>query len=281
MVLPSYPSRDPSHASHHSHSANAGTALYIDVRPKPIRLLLSFDFEWSLIKDKHGEHPMLAAGFVDSNGEKSVFLLEEFIDKEVSPERQRFRAEKALLLKIVRIINKYDWSIGFYSTGIRAYNQWKHKTEGRDSDLIQLHRRLERYGIMSIVKQGRLSQIPYLSGYNNTHTHLDAYRLFTNQAIKVSVYGSSYSANDLDTISKAIVKRGKHGGLSGHDFEAITDLEQKRKYVLEDAQLLMDCVSHNNYELLHIINSISKLTGVSFRDICNARGVTKIWTPVS
>ena len=215
MVLPSYPSKNPSHASHPSRSVDAGTAVDIDVSPKPIRLLLSFDFEWSLIKDKHGEHPMLAAGFVDSNGVKSALLLEDFIDKEVSPERQRSRAEKALLLKIVRIINKYDWSIGFYSTGIRAYNQWKHKTVGRDSDLIQLHRRLERYGIMSIVKQGRFSQIPYLSGYNNTHTHVDAYRLFTNQAIKVSVYGNSYSANDLDTISRAIVKRGKHGGLSG------------------------------------------------------------------
>ena len=134
--------------------------------------------------------------------------------------------------------------------------------------------------MMSIVKQGRFSQIPYLSGYNNTHTHVDAYRLFTNQAIKVSVYGNSYSANDLDTISRAIVKRGKHGGLSGHDFEGITDLEQKRNYVLEDAQLLMDCVSHNNYELLHIINSISKLMGISFREVCNARGVTKIWTSV-
>ena len=245
-----------------------------------MRVLLSFDFEWSLIKDKYGEHPILAAGFVDSNGVKSAFLIEDFIDKEVSPERQTSRAEKALLLKIVRVINRYDWSIGFYSTGIRAYNQWKKKTVGRDSDLIQLHRRLERYGIMSIVRQGRFSQIPYLAGYNNTHTHIDTYRLFTNQAIKVSVYGNSYSANDLDTIGKAIVKRGKYDGLSGHDFEAITDLEQKHNYVLEDAQLLMDCVSHNNYELLHIINSISKLTGVSFRDVCNARGTTKIWTQV-
>ena len=30
-------------------------------------------------------------------------------------------AEKALLFKIVEIIEKYDWSLGFYSTGIRAY----------------------------------------------------------------------------------------------------------------------------------------------------------------
>ena len=66
-----------------------------------------------------------AAGFVDSNGVKSAWLLEDFIDKEVSPDRQRFRAEKSLLLKIVKIINQYDWSIGFYSTGIRTYNHWK------------------------------------------------------------------------------------------------------------------------------------------------------------
>ncbi len=66
--------------------------LNIDVSPNPIRLLPSFDSEWSLIKDKHGEHPMLAAGFVDSNGVKSALLLEDFIDKEVSQEKQKSRA---------------------------------------------------------------------------------------------------------------------------------------------------------------------------------------------
>jgi hypothetical protein len=139
-------------------------------------------------------------------------------------------------------------------------------------------RRLQRWGIISMIKQGVFTKIPYIR-YNN-HTHLDAYLLFTNQVIKTSVYNGRYNANDLDTISKAIIKRGKYKAWSGSNFESISRLEEKRTYVLEDAQLLMDCISHNNFELLHIVNSISTLTSVPFRDVCRARGVVKIWTPI-
>ena len=48
------------------------------------------------------------------------------------------RAEKLLLSRIITVINRYDWSVGFYSTGIRAYSAVKDKVVGRDSDLIQL-----------------------------------------------------------------------------------------------------------------------------------------------
>jgi len=248
-------------------------SLFVNVKPIPIRRLLALDLEWSMTKDKYGEHTILSAGFVDSDGKKLALLTEDFV-KEYGEDK----AEKALLLKIVNIIIKYDWSVGFYSTGVRAYNQHKRKMVGRDSDLIQLHRCLQRWGIMSVINQGVFTKIPYIR-YNN-HTHLDAYLLFTNQVIKTSVYNGQYSANDLDTISKAIIKRGKYKSWSGSNFESIISLEEKRKYVLEDAQLLMDCISHNNFELLHIVNAISTLTGVPFRDVCRARGVVKIWTPV-
>ncbi|MGH9924075.1 MAG: DNA polymerase domain-containing protein, partial [Nitrososphaeraceae archaeon] len=250
----------------------------VPVKPKPIRKILSFDLEWSLNKDEYGEYPILAAGFSDSHGYNQAFLLEDFLGDRNS----RKAAERSLLFRIISIINKYDWSIGFYSTGIRAYNPMKGKMGGRDSDLIQLHRRLVRYGLDSPIYISELG-LPYLVGKNRSHIHLDAYKLFSNQVIKTSVYNGAYTSNDLDTISRVILgsdKGGKFEGLSGSTFESIMDLEEKRKYVLQDAKLLMDCVSSNNYEILKVMNSLSVLTDIPFKTICNSKGVTKIWTVI-
>jgi len=230
---------------------------------------LSFDLEWSLSKDEFDEYPIIAAGFCDNRGFQMALLLEDFSN------------ERGLLSEIVRTIDRYDWSIGFYSTGIRAFNPAQHKITGRDSDLIQLHRRLLRYRMDSPIYISEHTGKPYLT--NNNHVHLDAYNLFTNKVIKTSIYNNAYNSFDLDTISRAILgdkKGGKFEGISGPMFESLKNVDDKRAYVLRDAELLMLCVAHNDYELLNIMGSISELTGISFRDVCNSKGVTKIWTPI-
>ena len=149
--------------------------------------------------------------------------------------------------------------------------------------LIQLHRRLVRYNLESPIYISDHTSFPYLVGQNRNHVHLDAYKLFSNQVIKTSVYNGAYTSNDLDTISRVILggeRGGKHEGLSGSTFETILDLEEKRKYVLQDAKLLMDCISTNNYEILKVMNSLSLLTDIPFKIICNSKGVTKIWTTI-
>jgi DNA polymerase elongation subunit (family B) len=262
-----------------SQVSSSSSSSLVPVKPEPIKKILSFDLEWSLNKDDYGEYPILAAGFSDSQGYNQAFLLEDFLgDRE-----NRKAAEKSLLFKIVSIINKYDWSIGFYSTGIRAYNPMKGKVIGRNSDLIQLHSRLVRYGLESPIYINDHTNLPYLVGKNRNHIHLDAYKLFSNQVIKTSVYNGAYTSNDLDTISRVVLgsdRGGKHEGMSGSTFETIVDLEEKRSYVLQDAKLLMDCVSNNNYEILKVMNSLSLLTDIPFKTICNSKGVTKIWTAI-
>ena len=259
--------------------SSSSSSSLIPVKPEPIKKIVSFDLEWSLNKDEHGEYPILAAGFSDSQGYNQAFLLEDFLGSR----NNRKAAEKSLLFKIISIINKYDWSIGFYSSGIRAYNPIKGKVIGRDSDLIQLHRRLVRYRLESPIYISDLSGLPYLVGENRNHVHLDAYKLFSNQVIKTSVYNGAYTSNDLDTISRVILgsdRGGKHEGMSGSTFETIVNLEEKRNYVLQDAKSLMDCVSNNNYEILKVMNSLSLLTDIPFKTICNSKGVTKIWTTI-
>ena len=138
-----------------------------------------------------------------------------------------------------------------------------------------------------------MTGIPYVVGENNNHTHLDAYRIFSSQVIRISVYNGAYNSNDLDTISKAIlgddtilddgrgqILTGKYRGLSGPMFESLTSEHEKKYYVLQDAILLMNCIAHNNFEILKVMNSLANLTDLSFRDVCNSKGVTKIWTVI-
>jgi DNA polymerase elongation subunit (family B) len=248
--------------------------LFIPIRPNPIENILAFDLEWSLTKDEYGEFPITAAGFYADHGLNRVFLIEDFKEEKIS--------ERSLLSKIIEILAKYDYSVGFYSTGARVFNPIRHRLMGRDSDLIQLHKRLERFSLPSPIYINDTNHLPYLVGEKKNHTHLDAYNLFTNKVIKSAIYGNSYNSNDLDTISRAILgnEGGKYSGISGPIFESLTDLDEKRMYVFQDAKLLLDCVAHNNYELLKVMHSLSELTGIPFKNICNAKGVTKIWTPV-
>ena len=263
--------------SHGSHSRSMNSNILVEIKPNPIMKILAFDLEWSLTKDEFDEYSILAAGFCDSQGHEEVWLLEDF------PSLNKKDSEKALLFTIVNILKKYDYSIGFYSTGVRAFNPIRHRLMGRDSDLIQLHRRLNRYNLKSPIYISDKNSLPYLVGENRKHTHLDAYNLFTNKVIKTSIYNNSYNSNDLDTISRAILgpdQGGKFEGLSGPIFESLSNIADKRNYVLLDAKLLMDCISHNDYEILKVMNSLSDLTGIPFKNICNSKGVTKIWTPV-
>ena len=211
----------------------------LKLREATIDKILALDFEWLTDKDANGEHRIIGAGFADTSGYQESFIVDSGSDLDLDKDRH----ERELLHKIVQVIRKYEWSVGFYSTGIRTYSNIKKTVVGRDSDLIQLHRRLERFHIESPIRLGRLSGIPYIAGDNNNHTHLDAHRIFSNQIIRTSVYGNAYNSNDLDTISKAILgdgdefeNTGKYKGLSGGQFESLSDFD-KHQYVLQDALL--------------------------------------------
>ena len=106
----------------------------VKLRDKNITKILAFDLEWSLDKDNDGECRILAAGFCDSAGYREAYLLEDDDLFDKKSKWSKDRAEKLLLSRIIKVINRYDWSVGFYSTGIRAYSAVKDKVVGRDSD---------------------------------------------------------------------------------------------------------------------------------------------------
>jgi hypothetical protein len=66
----------------------------------------------------------------------------------------------------------------------------------------------------------------------------------------------------------AIIGRGKYKGYSGLDFDQLPTLEEKRKYALEDSQLVFDMLQHNDFEILRLMDAIATLTGLSFETVC-------------
>jgi DNA polymerase elongation subunit (family B) len=256
---------EPQSSTHSSHSSHSQTIN------KQITLPLTFvcfDFEWQILPDAKSNQPFRAASFVDSFGLKKVFLIKDY-EKTFG-----IKAEYALLLEIINLLAKYEYSFGWYSKGFESYNDQKKRIEGRNSDLVMLDKRLKANGIPSIVGFNRFGT-PYII----QASHIDAMKLYEKPMVKVSIYKNKYTGMALDMVSKAIIGREKYKGYSGKDFDNLPTLEDKRKYVLEDSQLVFDILQHNKYEIIKLMSSIANLTGISFETVCNG-GVSKLWTRI-
>jgi hypothetical protein len=229
-----------------------------------------FDFEWASYPDSNGEQKFRAASFVDNNGAKKVLLIEDY-------ERQfGDKAEYAMLIEIVNCLSKYDYCFGWYSSGVEVYDEVKHRKKGKNSDLVMLDKRLKANGISSSIVGYTQSGKPYLT----ISKHIDAIQIYDKPMVKTTIYKNKYkSSMSLDTVTKAIVGRGKYKGYSGLDFEQLPTLEEKRRYVLEDSQLVFDMLQHNDFEILRLMDAIATLTRLSFETVCRT-GVAKMWTKI-
>lgn len=250
------------HSSHSSHSQTINKQITLPLT------FVCFDFEWQILPDAKGNQQFRAASFIDSNGLKKVFLIQDY-EKTFGR-----KAEYALLLEIINLLAKYEYSFGWYSKGFESYNDQKQRIEGKNSDLVMLDKRLKANGIPSIVGFNRFGT-PYII----RSSHIDAMKLYEKPMVNVGIYKNKYTGMALDMVSKAIIDRGKHRGYSGKNFDSLPILEDKRNYVLEDSQLVFDILQHNNYEIIKLMSSIANLTGVSFETVCNG-GVSKLWTRI-
>jgi DNA polymerase I len=256
-------SQSPTNSSSHS------PYTYPVLKQKLPLEFVCFDFEWKpLPEDAKGNQPFRAASFVDSNGLKKVFLIQDY-EKTFG-----IKSEYALLLEIINFLAKYEYSFGWYSKGFESYNDQKKRIEGRNSDLVMLDKRLKANGIPSIVSFNRFGT-PYIK----RTSHIDAMKLYEKPMVKLSIYKNKYTGMALDMVSKAIIDRGKYKEYSGKNFDSLPTLEDKRSYVLEDSQLVFDILQHNNYEIIKLMSAIANLTGVSFETVCNG-GVSKLWTRI-
>jgi DNA polymerase, archaea type len=142
---------------------------------------VAFDFEWTILslspssdnKEKQfreganiSTNKITAGAFVDSNGISKVLHISDYSNSE--------HPEYELLVDINKELLKYDFSIGWYSTGVAIYHEdTQEYLDGIDSDLVVLHNRCLANCIYSIVDFNNKG-IPYVRGQK----HIDLCNVF-------------------------------------------------------------------------------------------------------
>ena len=243
---------------------------------------VSFDLEWIPIdysedNGKNGKSDNMftkitAAAFVDGKGNQKVIHIDDyssFGDK----------AEANLLIQINKELSNYRYSYGWNSTSVAKYDKVTGKyLNGIDSDLVILDNRSKANGIKSLVAYDK-ANIPFLNCID--HTHIDLYYIFSKPMIQTTIFNNKYRTFKLDDVSKAILGKDKGGKFEGMDGKNILTLsvEKQKKYVLRDAQLVMDLVSHNDAEILDCMKSLSEITGLEFERVYRT-GLSSWWASI-
>ena len=93
---------------------------------------------------------------------------------------------------------KYDFSIGWYSTGVAKYHEdTQEYLDGVDSDLAILHNRCLANGVDSIVDFNNAG-IPYLRGQK----HIDLHSVFGKPMVQTTIFKNAYRTLKLDEVSR-------------------------------------------------------------------------------
>jgi hypothetical protein len=177
----------------------------INASPLPDRYV-AFDFEWSHFATKeqqqvdsigsiniNAETQIIAAVFVDNQENKKVLHISDFSNSDNS--------ERELLININQELLKYDFLIGWYSTGVAKYHEdTLEYLDGVDSDLAVLHNRCLANGVNSIVDFNS-SGIPYIRGQK----HVDLYNVFGKPMVQNTIFKNAYRTLKLDEVSKAVL----------------------------------------------------------------------------
>jgi DNA polymerase family B len=243
---------------------------------------VAFDFEWSTQADRlptqitSADTPIqiIAAAFVDNLGNNTVLHITDFYDSD-NPEYE-------LLLNIVQKLTKYEYSIGWYSTGAAVYHEdTQEYLDGVDSDLIVLHSRCMANGLDSIINIS--SGTPYING----QTHIDLYSVFSKTMIQTTIFKNAYRTLKLDEVSRVVLKSnndegggnaGKYKKLTGRDIPNLP-VEEQKAYVLRDAELVMQLSKHNNSEVLDAMKALAEITGLDFERVCRS-GISTWWAAI-
>lgn len=64
------------------------------------------------------------------------------------------------------------------------------------------------------------------------------------------------------------MKKEKYGGYSGSEVHLMSP-EERKKYNLEDAQMLVELVKYNDHETIKLMHAISKIVGLTFIQTCH------------
>jgi DNA polymerase elongation subunit (family B) len=113
---------------------------------------------------------------------------------------------------------------------------------------------------------------------------IDMHKVFHHGFMKNSVYPLKYRDLQLDTVANGMLGYGKYVSestgikITGENVTKFL-LDEQKKYVLRDAEIVIRLIERNNYEIFNILRCIAEISELDFKLVCHA-GVGKAWESI-
>lgn len=195
--------------------------------------------------------PILMVCFAGSDGRRIALVLLQEGKKLVSiPENvtdvRLFSSEVDLLLATFELMREYPF--------ILTYN-------GDDFDLKYLYNRALRWNIpeqkIPINVRSRICML-------QRGVHVDLYKFFCIKAMRIYAFKAKYKTMNLDTVAKALLKKGKleHDKMVGK-----MSYEELLKYCMNDAELTLELTTYNNNLVMNLIIILERMSRMPIENV--------------
>ncbi len=228
----------------------------------------SLDLEWIPYAGKYQHHKtqIFAAAFCTNWGERIVLHISNYRhdDKDQNP-------EKLLIQDILFYFNQFPLTFGWYTTGIAVYDTSKeeNRINGRNSDFFILHQRCLFHNLYSPFEIGYNQKYMTLRK-NSENKHIDLIKVFEKQVIKDNVFERKYKTTSLDSVSSAILGITKYDNMNAGKVNILEKpVEEQKKYVKRDAELVMLLAQYNNSLVLRLMNVFSGYAEMDYYKLCH------------
>ena len=241
----------------------------------------SIDFEWIPFEGEysHDKTQITSAAFCTNQGERTVLHISRF--------KHYPNPERKLIKIIIDNMNKYNLTFGWYSSGVRKYNERKNKYEGHYSDLFLLYQRCVCHGIEDLcpIALGKRSSTPYFK--DNDKKHIDLYKVYSKEIIKNGVFNKKYRTDKLDDVAQTLLGIGKYTYTDPTSQKIIVTgenvndlpLDKQMRYVARDAELTMMLAYYNDCIALEIMKYIALYSEMDYYRCCHV-GVTQWYSNI-
>src|SRR5919112_2207911 len=240
---------------------------------KSIRNSASIDFEWLPYKGlySHEKTKLTAAAFCTNQGTRIVLHISQFEKLSYpNPERQ-------LILAILRYLDKFDLTFGWYTTGVAKYDKnTGDYLDGRDSDFFILDKRCEFHGIPSPIAYSKSGSSTFL--YDRGRKHIDLCKVYGKEIIQKGVFNDKYRTLHLEEVGQALLCIGKFKDSKGDEITGETThllpVDEQINYVKRDVEITMMLACYNNCMVLRIMEFIALYSEMDYIIACHT-GITK------
>lgn len=203
--------------------------------------------------------PIILAGFVTNDGEKIALVLVQDKKELKIPDNvtkvEIYSDEKELVMSIFAHMREFPFIFTFNGDGF---------------DLKYIYHRALRLGIP---KEEIPIQIREEFCILNNAVHIDLYKFFFIRAIKIYAFKGAYDNIDLDTISKALLKKGKLKG--DEKWVAKMTYHDLIRYCVNDAELTYELTEFNDDLVMNLILVLTRLSRLPMENV--SRNAISTW----